>query len=543
MRDVVAAVEGRDRRSIVARGAQWGTAMTRRAVRSPDWLAYHARGRPRVTAVVDLGTARSFTYEAMNERAERLATALFRQFGVGTGDRVAIYSENNSNAFEVQFACWKLGAAYVPLNYRLAIPELDYIVRDCTPKVLFHEAGRAEGAETIAAAGGCAARVSWDGAVSGAAEYEDLLQTVSESSFPRAGNTHDTLACVMYTSGTTGHPKGAMITHGGMVWNILGATAPFAFGTGMVNLTVLPLFHIGGINAFANPAFHYGGTSLVMRAFDPAATLDVLANREAGVTHFLAVPANYLFMSQHPRFATAAFPTLVTAGIGGAPTPEALLQTWAAKGVTLQQGYGMTESAATIAAQSKTEATDKIGSVGSPLLHLEHRIVDENGTDVSPGTTGELWVRAPNISPGYWNRPEADASSFTDDWFHTGDAVREDEDGALYILDRWKDMYISGGENVYPAEVENVLYQISDIAEAAVIGVPDERWGEVGKAVIVRRLGANVTRADIVNHCVANLAKYKVPKTVEFVDELPHNATGKLLKREIRAMFVPSADP
>jgi fatty-acyl-CoA synthase len=507
-------------------------------MRSPDWLAYHGRCRPDTTAVVDLGTGRRFTYAALDERAERLATVLSGSLGVRAGDRVAIHSQNNSNIFEVQFACWKLGAAYVPLNWRLAVPELEYIVGDCSPVVLFHEAAAGESAGAVAAGGGVPVRVAWDGPASGALDYEELLASADTTSFPVADNTHDTLACVMYTSGTTGRPKGAMITHGGMVWNLLNATAPFAFGTGMVNLTVLPLFHIGGINAFANPAFHYGGTSLIMRSFDPAGTLELLGDPEAGVTHFLAVPSNYLFMSQHPRFATASFPTLVTAGIGGAPTSLALLETWAAKGVVLQQGYGMTESAATISAQSKADAMRKVGSVGTPLLHLQHRIVDETGADVPVGSTGELWVRGPNISPGYWNRPDANASDFTGDWFHTGDAVREDDDGALYILDRWKDMYISGGENVYPAEVENVLYQLADIVEVAVIGVPDERWGEVGKAVVVRKPGTTIEVVEIFRHCAANLAKYKVPKTVDFVDELPHNATGKILKRELRAAFI-----
>src|SRR5207249_2442875 len=213
--------------------------MSAQGVRSPDWPRYHARGRPNATAVVDLGTGRRFTYAELNERAERLATALSRDFGIAGGDRVAIYSQNNSNIFEVQFACWKLGAAYVPLNWRLAIPELEFIVRDCTPTVLFHEAERAEAAETVATLGDVKARISWDGPSPGAVEYEEVLAAAPHIAFPRHDNTHDTLACVMYTSGTTGHPKGAMITHGGMTWNLLNATAPFAFRTGMVNLTVL----------------------------------------------------------------------------------------------------------------------------------------------------------------------------------------------------------------------------------------------------------------------------------------------------------------
>ena len=507
--------------------------MTTPAVRSPDWIAHHARYRPDVLAMVDLGTDRKFTYAQLHDRSERLAGALSRRFGIGAGDRVSILSQNNTNCFEVQFACWRLGAAYVPLNWRLAKPELEFILADCTPKVLFHEAGFADSAAIVAASTGVRQRISWDAPSEAAADYEEVLASAA-GSFPHHRNTHETLACVMYTSGTTGHPKGAMITHGGMLWNLLNVTAPFGFRLGMVNLSVLPLFHIGGINAFANPAFHYGGTSWVMRSFDPTATLHVLGDPEIGITHFLAVPSNYLFMSQQPSFETATFPTLSTAGIGGSPTPITLLETWAAKGVILQQGYGMTESAATIAAQSREDAVRKIGSVGTPLMHLEHRIVDEIGVDIEPGAIGELWVRGPNISQGYWNRPDANLRDFTDGFLHTGDAVREDEDGNLYILDRWKDMYISGGENVYPAEVENVIYQLEGVAEVAVIGMPDERWGEVGRAVIVRKSDAALSAEDVTRHCASNLAKFKVPAAVAFVDELPHNATGKLLKRELR---------
>ena len=513
-----------------------------RAVNSPDWLRRHARSRPGALAVVDVGSDRRFTYEEFDQRAERLAGSMHADFGIQAGDRVAIYSQNTSNIFEVQFACWKLGAAFVPLNWRLALRELVYIATDCAPSMLFHEGERSDIAEAFAMKAGIKQRVSWDGASPGAADYEAMLAG-SNSTFVRAQNNHDTLACVMYTSGTTGHPKGAMITHGGMLWNLLSATAPFGFRSGMVNLSILPLFHIGGINAFANPAFHYGGTSYITRAFDPGLTLELLSDPTVGITHFLCVPSNYLFMSQDSRFETATFPTLVTAGIGGAPTPLALLETWAAKGVILQQGYGMTESAATISAQTKAEAITKVGSIGTPLMHLEHRIVDENGVDVPFGGVGELWVRAPNISPGYWNRPDANESSYTDGWFHTGDAVKEDADGALYILDRWKDMYISGGENVYPAEVENVLYGIDGILEVAVIGVPDERWGEVGKAFVVRKAGASgnsLTAQDITERCVADLAKFKVPRYIEFIDELPHNATGKILKRELRVTAAPT---
>ncbi len=507
-----------------------------------DWIAHHARHTPEALAMVDMASDRRFTYAELDHRAEALAAFLAAEMGVGPCDRIAILSQNNSNQFEVQFACWRLGAAYVPLNWRLARPELEFILRDCMPRVLFHDAGYADVAAAVADATGISQRIVWMGAAASTVEYEQALASGAGRGYRRHDNLHSTLACVMYTSGTTGHPKGAMLTHGSMLWNTLNATAPWRFGEGMVTLTVLPLFHIGGINAFANPAFHYGGTSYIMQGFEPTATLQTLGDVDLGITHFIAVPTMWLFMSQQPAFAQAAFPTLTTAGVGGSPTPVPLLETWAAKGVILQQGYGMTESSATITVQSRADAVSKIGSVGTPLMHLETRIVDPEGQEVAQGEIGELWVRGPNICPGYWNRPEANEASYTDGFLHTGDAVREDAEGNLYIVDRWKDMYISGGENVYPAEVENVIYGLNGIGEVAVIGVPDEQWGEIGHAVIVLKPGANVDEAAVLRHCNEQLARYKVPRRVVFVDELPHNATGKLLKRALRDAHLPPAD-
>jgi fatty-acyl-CoA synthase len=434
----------------------------------------------------------------------------------------------------VHFACWRLGAAFVPLNWRLALPELEFILSDCNPKVLLHEAGLGESAEHLAAATRIAHRISWGGSFPGSADYESLLDARAEPVVTSADVFHDALACVMYTSGTTGHPKGVMLTHGNFVWQVWNAGVPLRFRDGMVGLTVAPLFHLAGIIGTAYPAFQYGGSVLVMRSFDPARTLDLLADPDVGITHFVGVPANYLFMSQHPSFDTAAFPTVESAQIGASPTPIALLERWAAKGIILQQSYGLTESTGPVAIQTRDGAARELGPVGCRTLDVETRIVDIDGNDVAPSGLGELWLRGPTVSPGYWNRPDANAESFTDGWLHTGDVVREDDDGALYIVDRLKDMYISGGENVYPAEVENVLYQLDAVTEAAVIGIPDERWGEVGKAVLVLKPGAMLTHDDVIAHCTTHLAKYKVPTTVEFIDALPRTASGKVLKRELR---------
>ena len=512
------------------------------STRSFDWIAHHANIRPDQLAQRDLATDRSFTWVEMNERTNRLANALSTEFGIGHQDRVAVLANNNTNFFEVQFACWKLGAIFVPLNWRLAVPELEFIVGDCSPKVIIFDDDMAEPADQIAKLCGVGHKINWEGGSAAdtsrvVADYEELLVASDPDRVEPYPSTHDTALTIMYTSGTTGRPKGAIITQGMTFYNAVNCTEFFGMRSEMVNLAFLPLFHTGGLNVFANPGFHFGGTTLVMRTFDPAEALRLLSDPDVGVTHFIGVPANYLFMSQVPSFADATFPTITAACVGGSPTPLPLIKTWEAKGLPLQQAYGMTETSPLVLALKPEDCSVKIGSAGLPAMHCEVRVVDDEGNDVATGETGELWVRGPNITPGYWNRPEATAESFDDGFLKTGDATRQDEDGFYYVVDRWKDMYISGGENVYPAEVESVIFELDGVSEVAVIGVPDERWVEVGRAVVVRKDGAELDESTVINHCRANLARYKVPQSVVFTAEIPHNATGKVLKRELRDAY------
>jgi fatty-acyl-CoA synthase len=246
---------------------------------------------------------------------------------------------------------------------------------------------------------------------------------------------------------------------------------------------------------------------------------------------------------QHPKFQTADLSRLVVSGVGGAPCALSILETWLRRGVKLVQGWGMTETSPAGTMLDAVDAIRKVGSAGKAMMHTAIRIVDERGNDVEQGGIGELLIKGPNITPGYWNRPEATAAAFTDGWLHTGDAARLDDEGFVYIVDRWKDMYISGGENVYPAEVENVLFQLPQVADAAIIGVPNERWGEVGMAIIVRKQDQTLEEGDVIRHCLGRLAKFKVPQSVAFVDVLPRNATGKVLKRELRSQFVGADEP
>ena len=496
-----------------------------------DWIAHHADRRPKTLAIHDLQTARKFTYAELHARTNQLTAALVA-LGIGRGDRVALLAPNCAEYFEIQFACARLGAIMLPLNWRLTVPELEYILGDSTPKLLIHDRSFAPQAAALSKS-----RLEID---------HDRPDSAYERALAKAGPApapvplkHDDVGMVMYTSGTTGHPKGAIITHGMVFWNCVNLGIPALITPETVQLVVLPLFHTGGLNCYANPVLHAGGTILVMRAFDPGLALDYLSDPALGITHFFAVPAPYQFMMQHPKFQGADLSRLRIAGVGGAPCALAILETWSARGVPLVQGWGMTETSPAGTMLDAADAIRKVGSAGKALMHTAIRIVDDQGNDVAAGGIGELLIKGSNITPGYWNKPDATKSSFTDEWLHTGDAARMDEEGFVYIVDRWKDMYISGGENVYPAEVENVLFQLPQVADAAIIGVPNERWGEVGMAIVVRKPDQALEEGDIIRHCLGRLAKFKVPQSVTFVDALPRNATGKVLKRELRAQFTP----
>ncbi len=505
------------------------------SARYHDWIAHHAARRPEALAAVDLESGRLFTYRAFDRRIAALAGYLQEACGVAPRARVALLAHNSTDTFELQFACFRLGAIFVPLNWRLALPELDAIVDDCAPAVLVHDAEFAGPAEELARRHGiahCLPRCPED------SPLESAMAAVQSPAAPHAF-THDDPCTILYTSGTTGVAKGAITTHGMNFWNAVNCIGVAALSPETVLLCIPPLFHAAGLNIYANPTFYAGGTVAVMRRFDAGEALRRLVDRELGVTHLYGVPAHYQSMVAHADFATADFSHLSGAFVGAAPVPVPLLETWRSKGVVLRQNYGMTEAGPLVLNLEAADAVRKAGSAGKPAMHVEARVVvDEATREAAPGEVGELWVRGPAVTPGYWNRPEATRAAFAEGgWLRTGDAVRVDGEGFFTIVDRWKDMYVSGGENVYPAEVENVLYRHPAVAEAAVIGVPDTRWGEVGCAVVVRKDGASVTEAELLAHCAAALARYKIPHTAIFVDELPRNAVGKVHKPTLRRQF------
>jgi fatty-acyl-CoA synthase len=496
--------------------------------------------------MVDQFTGQRLTYEQLNERASRLATYMRDSWGAKAGDRLAILARNSVEYFVFQFACIKLGAMMLPLNWRLVEPELVFILNNAEATGLVYDNEFADDIpelinKTIVTH---TLRIDLGQEPSDEApSFEDAIASAAAEVVMDPQTTHDTPLIIMYTSGTTGQPKGVLITHGMNFWNAVNISVPTGINHNSTQYVVLPTFHIGGLNLYANPLVHAGGTSIIAREYDPGLTLKTLSDPEAGVTHFFGVPAIYLFMSQHADFAETDLSRIESWGCGGAPMPASLLKTYSDRGIIIQLGFGMTETSPTVFLIAKRRALAKPTSVGKPLMHTRVRVVDENLQDVPMGEVGEVVISGPNITPEYWRRDDANEDSFSYDehgnrWLHSGDAGMLDEEGCIYIVDRYKDMYISGGENVYPAEVEQVIFQVKSVADVAVIGVPHERWGECGKAIVVVKAGYMLTADAIINHCKQNLAKFKVPQTVDFVHELPRNAAGKVLKRELREYYI-----
>ncbi len=501
-----------------------------------DWVAHYARVEPNKLAVIDLATHRKFTYGEFNRRIDRLAAFLKNELCVRTGDRVAINAKNSSSTFESQFACARIGAIFVPTNWRLSVFELEAVLSNAEPSVFICDREFSQADAAVARRWPSIQRVGIDTA----SRQSDFERGVGEDhgAFKRAKPKLDDVWTLLYTSGTTGLAKGVALTFGMNVFNAINFNPIVRMRQDSHALCSLPTFHTGGLNCSANPCFYAGGTVSVMREFKPDEMLRLLEDRTHALTHIFGVPATYQFLARQPGFDQADLSHLVSAGVGGAPSPLPMLQAYARRGLGLQQGYGMTETGPVVTLLPIDRASEKLGSAGLPVLHLESRVVNQNGLDVRTDEVGELWVRGPAITPGYWNNRGETQRAFTmDGWLRTGDAARVDEEGFYFLVDRWRDMYISGGENVYPAEVENVIAALPGVLEVAVVGVPDQCWGEVGHAAVVGAPGSGVTAADIIKECRAKIAGYKVPGYITFLESLPRSAVGKVLKREIRAMF------
>ncbi len=495
------------------------------------WLSKRHLLHPEKEAVVD--GDRRLTYRELNERVNRLANAL-TVLGLTYGDRCGILACNCAEYVEVIFAAAKLGLVLVPLNWRLSPVELAFNLNDSGTRFLLFDVAFAETAAVLkqrCSIHNCVAIGSKG--IEGTDNYEELLSFQADHD-PQTGGAVDldTPHILMYTAGTTGRPKGASLSQGASFYNALNLMLDMNFNPSDRNLSVLPMFHIGGIGLFTLPILYAGGTVVIQRTFDPAVTLDLLKREK--ITLFFGVASIFLFLIQHAKFNPAVFDSVRVVMSGGAPLPVSLVKRYHEAGIILQQGFGMSEAAPSICTLPKALALEKAGSIGRALFHVEAQVVDEKMNPLAVDRVGELVIRGPNLFQGYWNQIQATHEAFSGGWFHTGDLARMDKDGDFYIVDRKKDMFISGGENVYPAEVENAIYELPQISEAAVIGVPDPRWGEVGSAVVVLKQGETIREKEILNFLKDHLAGYKVPKSVVFVDHLPRNAAAKLLKNELR---------
>jgi fatty-acyl-CoA synthase len=497
-----------------------------------SWTARRARKTPDAPAILYAG--RRLTYAGLDDRVRRLARAL-RGLGAGPGSRLAYLGPNHPAFLETMFATWSAGAIFVPLNMRLAGPELAYQLADCGAALLVYapeqaavvagirgEAGRGAGLRHLVALARPAA---------GDRDYESLLGG------PPPGPEDlpvslDEPALIMYTSGTTGRAKGATLTHGNITWNAINVVVDADFRADEVALAVAPLFHTAALNMLCLPAMLKGGSVLIEPAFDPVRVLELITGYR--VTSMFGVPAIYDAMAASPGWAEADTSSLRMLMCGGAPVPDATIRRYTSRGLTFIQGYGMTETSPGALLLDAEHALAKAGSAGVPHFFTDVRVVGPDGAEAGPGERGEIIVAGPNVMRGYWGQPEASAAVLADGWLHSGDVGTADEDGYVSVVDRIKDVIISGGENVYPAEVENALLSHPGVADCGVIGIPDGRWGEVGRAVVVLRPGRSASEADILGFLDGRLARYKIPKSVHFASGLPRTATGKILKKQLR---------
>lgn len=495
-----------------------------------DWFERWALYSPDAPAITDEDSGRRFTYASAARIINRMALVLREEFGVRRGDRIAVLATNEVEYVFLFFAAQKIGAILVPVNFRLTAREIGLILGDCAPVLFVFQRQFDDIAEEAAQAHPDARRIAFDGPDSITVRmFNESLPAVS---LPQDEN-FDAPVMVLYTSGTTGVPKGAIITHGMLFWNSINTSMRLNLVQQDVTLTFAPFFHTGGWNVLTTPFLHRGAHVILLKRFDPAEVLRLCDS--AGVTILFGVPTMMDRMYHDEAFAAASLDTVRYAIVGGEPMPVALIRSWQEKGVPIRQGYGLTEFGPNVFSLNEEDAIRKIGSIGFPNFYVDTRIVDDDGRDLPAGQVGELLLRGPMCMPGYWNNPVATAATIREGWLHTGDLVRRDEEGFHYVVDRKKDMFISGAENVYPAEIEHYLRTFPAVQAVAVIGVPDEKWGEVGKAFIVLKPGASASEAEILEYCHGNLAKYKIPKYVVFLDTLPVSDSGKILKKQLRA--------
>jgi fatty-acyl-CoA synthase len=499
---------------------------------STDWIDKWAKYNPGKIALKELESGREVTYQELNRLGNNLSTILKEKHSFEKGDRFAILSENNIEYIVLFSVAQKLGITLVPLNYRLTSTELDYIIGNAEVRGILFDVKFLEKVSNLDSFNKIPVKYS-------IASLRDL--------------NHDCLACdegwepvknlvleddplfILYTSGTTAFPKGALYTHRMLFWNSINTELRLDLNSEDVSINCAPPFHTGGWNVLITPFIHHGAYTLLVESFDPDIILEMLEKEKA--TIWWAVPTMLKMMADSPVFNKVKLDKLRYFVVGGESMPIPLIEKWHRKGVLIRQGYGLTEVGPNVSSLDHKDAIRKKGSIGTMNFYYDAMLVDSNSKPVDTGEIGELVLRGPTVTPGYWKNEEATRNAIREGWFHTGDLMRVDDEGYYYVVDRIKNMYISGGENVYPAEVEHMLLTHPSIAEVAIVGVPDEKWGETGMACVVLKKGSDLNHEEFFDFCLQRVAKYKAPKHLKILDELPKNEAGKIDRKKLQKLY------
>lgn len=485
-----------------------------------DWISKWALYSPNKIAIQDLDSRKEISYLDLNLKANGLVQYLQYHYQISKGDRVAILSEYDIEYVALFSAAQKAGYILVPINYRLAQAEVTDILNDAYPKLIYSQSKYKHLVSDEFS------KIHHD---------YDILNTIDNFSLDKVTPVNeDDSIFIIYTSGTTGKPKGVKYTHKMLFWNSINTALSLKLNNESRTLNVMPPFHTGGWNVLLTPFLHHGGFVSMCNKFEADIVLETISSLKCNI--FMGVPTMLGMMANESSFEGSDLSCLDYIIVGGESMPIPLIERYASKGVAIRQGYGMTEVGPNLTSLHQDDALRKKGSIGRPNFYVQHRIINESGLDCIANEAGELWLRGPMVTPGYWRNDASTKDAFSQDgqWFKTGDIVLEDEDKYLYIVDRLKNMFISGAENVYPAEIEKVLRQLPEIKECAVIGVQDDKWGEVGKAFIVTTHKEALTEDEIKTFCISRLAKYKVPKHYVFLNELPKTDSGKINRKALK---------
>ncbi len=490
-----------------------------------DWVKRWALYRPEKLAFRDYESNRSWTWKELNVTCNHLAHQLKNHYNINKGDRIAVYSENLIEYVFLFFACVKMGVILIPFNFRLAPREIDILLADADPNLLIYQEKYRENVNELKS--NRERKIKSINEISSICNHPEIQEEFS----PDSPVTEDDYLMILYTSGTTGLPKGAIITHKMIFWNSINTSMRLDIVSNDHTLIFAPFFHTGCWNVLLTPFVHRGASQTLINGFDPDLILKLIEKEK--VTLMFGIPTMLQMMADSANFEKTDLSSMRYFIVGGAPMPVTLINTWHEKSIPIRQGYGLTEVGPNCFSLHQKDAIRKKGSIGFPNFYIEAKIINDAGNECLAEEVGELYLKSPVVTPGYWLNEDATKKTITDGWFHTGDIVKKDSEGYFYVVDRKKNMYISGGENVYPAEVEKFIYTNSAIKEVAIIGVSDEKWGEVGKAFVVIKDGISLTEDEFLEFCQGNLAKYKIPKYVIFLDELPKGDTGKIDRKQL----------